>query len=245
MRRREDGTTGRRGDDGTTGRREDGKMGRRGEDIGRRDVLKVLAAVPLVAAVTWSQNDVERAAEAVERISEPQQFAPKFFNAQELRTVRVLVDDIIPADSNSGSATQAKVPEFMDFILNDGGNNPRTNMRNGLTWIDQESQRRFGKLYADAVQADRNKILDDIAWPARATAAFQAPMSAGQQTPIAWFNTFRNLTASGYFSSRVGLKALNYTGNVFVREWKGASPAMMQKLGLSYDEWDKKYGRGY
>ncbi|HKS05971.1 MAG TPA: gluconate 2-dehydrogenase subunit 3 family protein [Gemmatimonadaceae bacterium] len=214
-------------------------------DVRRRDVLKVLAAAPLAAVVTWSQNDIERAAESVARIADEQQFAPKFFNAQELRTVRVLVDDIIPSDPTSGSATAAKVPEFMDFILNDGGNNPRTQMRNGLTWLDQESQRRFAKVYADAAQADRNKILDDIAWPARATGAFTTPMSAGQQTPVAWFNTFRNLTASGYFSSRVGLKALNYTGNVFVREWKGASPAMLQKLGLSYDEWDKKYGRGY
>jgi gluconate 2-dehydrogenase gamma chain len=230
-------------------RREDEKTGRRdnntGPDVGRRDVVKALAAVPLAAAFSWTQNDIERAAESVARIADEQQFAPKFFTAQELRTVRVLVDDVIPADNTSGSATDAKVPEFMDFILNDGGNNPRTNMRNGLAWIDQESQRRFGRMYADAAPADRNKILDDIAWPARATAAFQAPMNAGQQTPIAWFNAFRNLTASGYFSSRVGLKALNYTGNVAIPRWTGASPAMLQKLGLSYDEWDRKYGRGY
>ena len=202
----------------------------------RRDVVKALAAAPL-AALAWSQNDVERAAESVARIADEQQFAPKFFTAQELRTVRVLVDDLIPADPTSGSATDAKVPEFMDFILNDGGNNARTNMRNGLTWIDQESQKRFGKMYADSAQGDRHKILDDIAWPARAREEFRPN--------VQWFNQFRNLTASGYFSSRVGLKALNYTGNVFVREWKGASPAMMQKLGLSYDEWDRKYGRGY
>lgn len=202
----------------------------------RRDVVKAMAAAPLAAVFSWSREDVERAAENVARLTD-EQYAPVFFTAQEFRTVSVLVDDIIPADSRSGSATSAKVPEFMDFILNDGGNNPRTQHRNGLAWLNQESQKRFGRMYADAAAADRQKILDDIAWPARAKPEFQANVN--------WFNQFRNLTASGFYSSRVGLRDLNYTGNVALPRWTGATPAMMQKLGLSYDEWDKKYGRGY
>jgi gluconate 2-dehydrogenase gamma chain len=201
----------------------------------RRDVVKALAAAPIVA-FTWSREDIDRAAESVARLTE-QQYSPVFFNAQEWRTVRVLVDDIIPADSRSGSATSAKVPEFMDFILNDGNENNRTTQRNGLTWLNQESQKRFGKGYADAAPAERHKILDDIAWPARAPAEFRQN--------VTWFNSFRNLTASGFFSSRVGLRDLNYTGNAALPRWTGASPAMMQKLGLSYDAWDKKYGRGF
>jgi hypothetical protein len=201
----------------------------------RRDVVKALAAAPL-AAFAWSREDVERAAENVARLSE-QQYAPVFFNAQEWRTVRLLVDDIIPADSRSGSATSAKVPEFMDFILNDGSENNRTTQRNGLTWLNQESQKRFGKVYADATVSERHQILEDIAWPARAKPEFRQN--------VTWFNSFRNLTASGFFSSRVGLRDLNYTGNVALPRWTGATPAMMQKLGLSYDEWDRKYGRGF
>jgi hypothetical protein len=195
-----------------------------------------MAAAPLLAAFSWTREEVEAAAENVARLSE-QQYAPVFFNAQEWRTVNVLVDDIIPADSRSGSATSAKVPEFMDFILNDGGQGARTTQRNGLAWLNQESQKRFGKVYADAAPAERHQILDDIAWPARAKPEFQQNVN--------WFNSFRNLTASGFFSSRVGLRDLNYTGNVALPRWTGATPAMMQKLGLSYDEWDRKYGRGY
>jgi gluconate 2-dehydrogenase gamma chain len=202
----------------------------------RRDVVKAMAAAPL-AAIFWSREDVERAAESVARLAAEQQYAPVFFTPQEWRTVRVLVDDIIPADSRSGSATSAKVPEFMDFILNDGGNNPRTQQRAGLAWIDQESQKRFSKAYADAAVTERHQILNDIAWPARAKPEFQQN--------VTWFNQFRNLTASGFYSSRVGLRDLNYTGNVALPRWTGATPAMMQKLGLSYDEWDRKYGRGY
>lgn len=217
-------------------RRADEKTGRRDADAGRRDVLKALAVAPLAATITWSRDEVERAAEHVARHAD-QQFAPAFFNAQEFRTVSVLVDDIIPADDRSGAATSAKVPEFMDFILNDGGQGARTNMRNGLTWLNQEAQKRFAKTYPDSAQAERNQILDDIAWPARARDEFRAN--------VMWFNTFRNLTASGFFSSRVGYRDLNYTGNAMLPQWRGATPAMMQKLGLSYAEWDKKYGRGY
>jgi hypothetical protein len=194
-----------------------------------------LAAVPR-AALTWTRVDEDVAASRVAALDEQQQ-TPRFFNAQEWRTIRVLVDDIIPRDERSGSATEARVPEFMDFLLNDGSDNNRTNMRNGLAWIDQESRRRFAKAYADGTQAERNQILDTIAWPARSADAVRGY--------VTWFNSVRNLTASGFFSSRTGYADLRYTGGVAVPRWTGATPEMMQKLGVSYDEWDRKYGRGF
>jgi hypothetical protein len=189
-----------------------------------------------VAALAWTRVDEDMAARKVEASIDAQQ-TPAFFNAQEWRTIRVLVDDIIPRDDRSGSATDARVPEFMDFMLNDGSQQNRTNMRNGLAWLDQESQRRFGKVYADAAPTERNGILDDIAWPARSTDALRGYVN--------WFNSVRNLTAAGFFSSRVGYRDLGYAGGVAVPRWTGATPEMMQKLGLSYAEWDRKYGRGY
>lgn len=202
----------------------------------RRDVVKALALAPL-AALAWTREEVNVAAERVARLAPDVQQAPKFFTAQEWRTVSVLSDDIFPRDADSGSATDAKVPEFMDFMLNDGGQGNRTSMRAGLVWLDQESQKRFSKNYADAAPADRTKILDDLAWPAR--------VKDELRPNLPWFNSFRNLAASGYFTSRVGYKALGYTGGVANPKWMGSSPAIMQKLGLTYDDWDKKYGRGY
>jgi gluconate 2-dehydrogenase gamma chain len=201
----------------------------------RRDVVKALALAPVAAAFPWTRDDIERAAEHALRAE--QAYQPVFFSPQEWRAIRVLVDDIIPRDSRSGSATDARVPEFVDFILNDGQQGPRTSMRNGLAWLDAESQRRFSKLYAACSAAERHLILDDIAWPARAPEQFRANAT--------WFNSVRNLTASGFFSSRVGLRDLNYTGNVALPRWTGAPQALMDKLGLSYDEWDRKYGRGF
>lgn len=207
----------------------------------RRDVLKALALAPLAASFPWTREDVDIAADRVAqlgdaRLSDPPQTL-KFFNAQEWRTLHVLVDVIIPKDDRAGGATDAKVPQFMDFILSDGSTQNRTNMRNGLAWLDQESQKRFSKHFETLTVQQRHAILDDIAYPARATQELRANAM--------WFSQMRNLTAAGYFSSRVGYKSLGYTGGVAMPRWTGSSPEIMKKLGLSYDEWDKKYGRGY
>lgn len=220
----------------------------------RRDVVKAMAITP-IAALTWTPNEIKL---ALERVAEnTAQVAPKFFNAQEWKTISVLADDLFPKDEIGDSATAAKVPEFMDYMLNDGNDANRTNMRAGLTWLNQESQKRFGKVYADAAPQERYRILDDISYPAKATAEFTtnappfpAPAAAGRGnqaalSPVTWFNSVRNLCAGGYFSSRVGYRAIGFTGGVMVPQWKGSSPEIMKKLGLSYDAWDKKYGKGY
>ncbi len=68
-------------------------------------------------------------------------------------------------------------------------------------------------------------MLDAIAWPQKA-----APeMSHG----VAFFNSFRDLTASGFWTSRMGIKDLAYIGNVYVPEWKGCPDEVLKKLGLA------------
>ncbi len=194
-------------------------------DLNRREALQVLGGIPLVAA-GLSPAGVRRAAESVRAArAAGATFAPAFFTPHELATVSLLADLVIPRDERSGSATDAGVPEFMDFILDE---NPdmRTAFRGGLAWIDRESHRRFGKDFVDAADSDRRRILDDIAWPRKAPAEF----SHG----VAFFNRFRDLTASGFFSSKLGVADLRYQGNEFVMEWKGCPPDALAKLGVKY-----------
>jgi hypothetical protein len=141
----------------------------------------------------------------------------------------VLVDYIIPRDERSGSATDAKVPEYMDWLLaqEDASLNTQTAIRGGLAWMDAESRKRFGKTFIAASDAQRREILDDIAWPRRA----RREMSQG----VAFFNRFRDMTASGFFSSAMGWKDLQYIGNTFVPRWDGCPQAALDKLGVSYD----------
>src|SRR3984957_8834440 len=123
-------------------------------DLTRREMLAWMALVPLAS--------IEAAHRAVEGMTAP--YTPKFFTPHEWRTVRVLVDDIIPRDKRSGSATDAGVPEFMDFMMLDqaAGQLP---MRGGLHWLNTTSHERHGSAYALATPTQRTSLLDDIAWP--------------------------------------------------------------------------------
>jgi gluconate 2-dehydrogenase gamma chain len=186
--------------------------------VKRRELLLAAAALPVLK--------IERAANYVASLG-PQQPALKFFTAAEWATVRVLVDDIIPRDARSGSATDAKVPEFMDFFLADPeipGTLP-ADVRRGLAWLEAESRRRFGVGYAAAAESARHGLLGEIAWPARARVEMREA--------AAFFTQFRNLTASGFWSSPVGYQDLDYRGGVF-NVWDGCPPEALKKLGVSY-----------
>ena len=205
-----------------------------GKDMSRRDALQLLAALPVAAFLSWPTAEQAKARSfvdsAMRAAAEGTPFVPKFFTAAEFRTVRVLADMIIPRDDRSGNASDAGVPEFMDFTVTDRPNYQKW-MRPGLAWIDAQSNARFGKPFADATESQRSAILDNIAWPARAPAS----MADG----VGFFNRFRDLTATGFWSSQIGVKDLKYQGNVFAPDWNGCPPAALQKLGVTYAKFDR------
>jgi hypothetical protein len=195
----------------------------------RRDVLKLLATAPMAAGFVWSAAEAAAASvladAAVKNAAQGAAFTPKFFTAHEWDTVRVLVDIIIPRDERSGSATDAGVPEFMDFIVIDQPAR-QTAMRGGLAWLDVECQRRFDKTFLQCGASERTAVLDDIAWPGRA-----APDRAHG---IAFFSSFRDLTAAGFWTSRMGIADLQYMGNRSVAQWRGCPDEALKKLGVAY-----------
>ena len=191
----------------------------------RREAVGAMAMAALSAAFKWTPAEAQRVAGLVKQAATP--FAPTFFTPHEWDTVRVLVDLIIPRDERSGSATEAGVPEFMDFMMTDRPDG-QTPMRGGLAWLDNESLERNSKTFLEATAQQRTAILDDIAWPKRAKPA----MSQG----VAFFNMFRDLTASGFWSSKIGVADLDYRGNTFVADWTGCPPEALQKLGVQYED---------
>jgi gluconate 2-dehydrogenase gamma chain len=198
-------------------------------DVTRRDALKAFAVVSMANLLDIGAPQMERTLRGMESLQQSQSYAPKFFNAHEWRTVRVLADYVIPRDARSGSASDAKVPEFIDFLHSDkdASERSRVSMRGGLAWIDNEAQHRFGKSFVDASDAQRRAILDDIAWPAKAKPEFSHGTT--------FFSRFRDLTASGFFSSAMGWKDVQYIGNTFNPGWNGCPPAALAKLGVTYD----------
>jgi gluconate 2-dehydrogenase gamma chain len=203
----------------------------------RRRALQVLGAVPVAAAIgqqpTTPQQPLTPAVTS-QVPSKPGQTpgahaGPRFFNRHEWKTVALLADYIIPRDEHSGSATDAKVPEYIDFLLseNDANVNTQIAIHGGLAWLDNESRKRFGKTFIGAKDTQRREILDDIAYPAKA----KPEMRYG----VTFFNRFRDMTASGFFSSAIGWKDVQYQGNVFNPGYDGCPPAALAKLGVSYD----------
>jgi Gluconate 2-dehydrogenase subunit 3 len=203
------------------------------EPKSRRELLKQIGTVPLAAGIALRPGRVQAAQEHVHKQAakaKGQPSAPKFFTAGEWATVRVLADIVIPKDARSGSATDALVPEFIDFILDDplAGEREReslqTRVRGGLAWLERECVRRCGKGFAAASAEERRPLLDAIAWPEKA----RPEMEAG----AAFFTLFRDLVASGFWSSKIGVDDLRYMGNTFVAEWNGCPPEVLAKAGL-------------
>jgi hypothetical protein len=199
--------------------------------MNRRNILKVLASVPASAfAFTWTAEDVTEAAGRSRAAREQaaaagRAYTPKFFTAREYATVVALADIIIPRDQKSGSASEAGAPEFIDYIVAEQAQR-QTAMRGGLAWLDAECQHRFNHAFLESTDAERRQVLDDIAWPRRA----RPEMTHG----IAFFTTMRDLVATGFWSSRIGVQDLGYLGNR-PAEWNGAPANVLQRIGVNYE----------
>jgi hypothetical protein len=210
--------------------------------LGRRSAIKLIGAVPVAAGLggtTSAQVTHGHTAGAAKAATKAVKYAPKFFNAHEWQTVRVLVDLVIPKDERSGSATDAGVPEFIDFMMTDPAENDRsretrqTRMRGGLAWLDTECRRRFGQDFVSCSPAQQTALLDDIAYWKGSDEEDDAgdPAQMRADHGPAFFASFRDLTASGFWSSKMGVEDLGYVGNAAF-PWSGPPEAVLRKLGL-------------
>jgi hypothetical protein len=195
------------------------------DDVSRREIFHILGTAAVTAGVASGQTHDHAAMAAVPATTGPYQ--RKVFDEHQWRTVKVLCDLIIPADERSGSATQAGVPEFMDDWLDfrkqeDGNANLIATIEGGLMWLDRESLAMASKNFIDLPAAQQTQLLDRVAWPAKAS-----PEDAAW---VHFFNRFRDLTASGFASSKMGIADLPYLGNKAIAEWKGCDPEVWAVL---------------
>jgi len=156
--------------------------------------------------------------------------AKTFFTPDEMATITILGDIIIPKDEHSGSASEAKVPEFIEFIVKDMPKH-KIPMRGGLRWLDVQCLNRYGKAFKDCSQQQQIEMVDEIAWPDKA----KPEMEQG----VAFFNLMRNLVATGFFTSQMGVKDMGYVGNV-PNQWNGVPDDVLKQYGLAYSEKELK-----
>ena len=148
--------------------------------------------------------------------------AEKFFTDHEMATITILADIIIPKDDRSGSASDAKVPEFIEFIVKDIPDH-QLPMRGGLRWLDRHCVLKYEKPFSDCSRQQQIEVVDVIAYPAKA-----APhMKPG----VAFFNRMRDLTASGFWTSKMGIEDLGYMGNR-PGKWEGVPADVLKQYGM-------------
>jgi len=190
--------------------------------VSRRDILKslgmgviaggVLRTIPAQAA-EYAHHMVmsEKAAAATGA------YTPKYFSAHAYKTLQTLCQTIIPPDGGSGGAIEAGAPEFIDLITSEN-DAYQLKLGGGLMWLDETCSDRYGKPYLDCTPELQKEILDLIAY--RRNAQADPSLSPG----IEFFSFLRNMTADGFFTSKIGIEYLGYVGNTFLSEFKGCPP---------------------
>jgi gluconate 2-dehydrogenase gamma chain len=154
----------------------------------------------------------------------------KFFSEAEMLTITILADIIIPKDEVSGSASEAKVPDFIEFIVKDMPSH-QVPMRGGLRWLDIQCLNRFEKPFRECSDKQQIELIDMIAYPNKA----KPEMSQG----VAFFNRMRNLVASGFYTSEMGVADIGYAGNT-PNQWNGVPEEVLKQYKVAYTEKELK-----
>lgn len=207
--------------------------------MNRRDTLKALGLTALSSTLLLKACKTEpgnkigkeeltsqpgREAFEIERINRLN--SEQFFDEHEMATIAVLADIIIPKDEVSGSATDAKVPEFIEFIVKDMPSH-QLPMRGGLKWLDIHCLNRFGATFIEINEEEQIQVIDEIAYPHTA--------KPEMQQGVAFFNRMRSLTASGFYTTQMGIDDIGYKGNI-PNQWKGVPADVLAQYGLTSDE---------
>ena len=158
--------------------------------------------------------------------------ADKFFTDDEMATITVLSDIIIPKDEVSGSASEAGVPAFIEFIVKDMPYH-QTPMRGGLRWLDVQCMKKYDKGFKDLSAAQQIEMVDLIAYPDRAKG--KPELTQG----VAFFNKMRDLTVTGFYTSKMGVKDIGYVGNA-PNQWNGVPEDVLKQYGVAYTEKELK-----
>ena len=144
-------------------------------------------------------------------------YVPRFFDAHQYRTLQALCETILPSDPDSGGAIEAGAPEFIDLLTSENAEY-QSRLGGGLTWLDNTCSGRYGKAYLDCMTQQQAEILDLIAY--RRNAVKDDGLSHG----VEFFSLLRNMTADGFFTSKIGIRYLGYKGNTFLTEFPGCPP---------------------
>ena len=206
--------------------------------LSRREVLKFFTA----ASAVLTSGKVESFAQELTvasakgygtdpdltKIYSPGDVWPLTFTPEQRKAATAMADVLFPADQFGPAASALRVPDFIDEWISapyERQQKDRSRVIEGLAWLDEESKRRSSKTFAELAVAEQTAIVDDICDGEKATPAFKKANG--------FFNTFRSIAGSAYYSTPEGWKALGYIGNVPTPTFDGPPAEVLQRLGLT------------
>ncbi len=207
----------------------------------RRDTIKSLLLGSVAAGLAFngctldgsSENNIKKVSDSPlygrtkpELERDKELLEQTFFTEHELLTVATLCDIILPKNQQFGSANDAGVTEFIEFIVKDMPQK-QTPLRGGIMWLDGYSKKLYNKEFIECSDSEQMAICDQIAYPKKTKPA----LKPGEQ----FFTTMRNLTLTGYFTSKMGIEDLGYQGNT-PNVWDGIPDEILKDYTVKYDE---------
>jgi gluconate 2-dehydrogenase gamma chain len=156
-------------------------------------------------------------------------YQPLFFTPEEYATVEHLSSLIIPSDGSPG-AKEAGVAEFIDFMVANGADleesqpsrAPRSSaeavnakpwaygygiqnrFRYGLGWLDAHTRGLYGHPWRECIADQQTEVLDCL--------AYKKQYRPGEEDGQAFFRLARTYAVAGFYTSKIGLEALDYPG---------------------------------
>ncbi len=149
----------------------------------------------------------------------------EYLTADERNTITALCDLILPEDQYGPAASEVGVVDFIDFIIKDI---PRFQLpiRGGLMWFEQYCKTTSVSSFVALTEENKRKVLDTLAYPI----AKEQGLGYGHS----FFKLIKNLSLTGYYTTREGYKSLGYQGNV-PNVWDGIPEEVLADHDVAYD----------
>jgi gluconate 2-dehydrogenase gamma chain len=175
----------------------------------RRDTLKIIGAIGATCAFPYASDELYGQHVHVAGAEAPSA-APVFFQPDDFATISRIADLIIPPTDTPG-AVQARVPSYIDLVVSSNVEH-QSIYRAGLEWLKQTSQGRYGKPFADLGEEQQIALLTPLS-----NAVDEGHASTAGEI---FFQTIKNMTADGYYTSKVGLfTELGFKGGAVLAEF--------------------------
>ena len=149
---------------------------------------------------------------------------------EEMRLVADLADVIIPADERSPAASAVGVPDYVnEFVSAPDHTDALTTLRGGLAWLNRTARERFDAADFPALTtAQKHEICDQI--------RFEPDAPPDLKPQARFFDQFRDMVSTGFWTTEEGMRDLGYRGNVPLPSFDGPPPEVLEQLGLSGED---------